>query len=73
MYVGTILIGFAIHALISLPITLLCFTRQNPFRIMKCAAPSPDICKTLFIQFCLFCTLKALCIPAALVMAFTHA
>ena len=39
MYVGTILIGFAIHALISLPITLLLFTRQNPFRIMKCAVP----------------------------------
>ena len=40
MYVGTILIGFAIHAFISLPITLMLFTRKNPLRIMKCAAPS---------------------------------
>ncbi|KAK9909594.1 hypothetical protein WJX75_004641 [Coccomyxa subellipsoidea] len=35
LYVGTILIGFGIHALVALPITVFALTRQNPFRIMR--------------------------------------
>jgi Na+/H+-dicarboxylate symporter len=46
MYVGTILIGFAIHALVSLPLTLLLLTRKNPFAIMKCARMSCPLLPT---------------------------
>lgn len=37
LYVGTILIGFGIHALVALPITIFVLTRLNPYRIMRCA------------------------------------
>ena len=42
MYVGTVLIGFAIHALVSLPLTRLLLTRKNPLAIMRCALGRPS-------------------------------
>lgn len=35
LYVGTILIGFALHGFVLLPLTLLALTWKNPFSIMR--------------------------------------
>ena len=35
LYVGTILIGFALHGFVLLPLTLLALTWKNPFGIMR--------------------------------------
>ncbi|EIE22044.1 Sodium:dicarboxylate symporter [Coccomyxa subellipsoidea C-169] len=40
LYVGTILIGFGIHAFVALPLTIFILTRINPYRVMKAYFPA---------------------------------
>ncbi len=37
LYVATVLCGFGVHSIVSLPLTLFVLSRLNPLVVMKCA------------------------------------